>query len=307
MIKYVSFVCLFLVFCKLGISQKYTVEDDQVFVKDSAYYNFRSVNYLGGEIKKINTEFDNIQTQIEALSDESNVKSNSVPIGNLKSELSELRMKIKSLEVRINTDVDKKSKVPSVTTSKALWLPWIGILGIAGFMFYLFNKLKRSLRGYDTDIRNVQKDLLNTTTKSQSKLVNFINDQLGLKFDIEKLQAESNKELSKVNSVDHSLALKLADEITKMESNLSLMDSKVKGHRQLSRGVVRLRDNLAANGYEITELLGIKYSEGMKNSATFIIDESLEKGTQVISNVLKPEILFNGKMIQSAQIEVTQN
>jgi len=45
----------------------------------------------------------------------------------------------------------------------------------------------------------------------------------------------------------------------------------------------------------------------MKNTATFIINEELGKGTNIISNILKPEVLFNGKMIQAAHIEVSQN
>ena len=85
------------------------------------------------------------------------------------------------------------------------------------------------------------------------------------------------------------------------------MDKSVKGHRQLTRGVSRLKDNLAANGYEITNLLGKSYNDGMKISATFIMDDSLEKNTQIISGVIKPQILFNGKLIQAAQIEVSQN
>jgi hypothetical protein len=105
---------------------------------------------------------------------------------------------------------------------------------------------------------------------------------------------------------DHSLALKLADEITLMERNISLMDSSTKGLKQLNRSIGKLKDNLAANGYEIPELLGKPYNEGLKAIITNTIqDENLEKGVELISKIIKPQVNFNDKMIQAAQIEVS--
>jgi uncharacterized membrane-anchored protein YhcB (DUF1043 family) len=105
---------------------------------------------------------------------------------------------------------------------------------------------------------------------------------------------------------DHSLALKLADEITLMERNITLMDSSTKGLKQLNRSIGKLKDNLAANGYEIPELLGKPYNEGLKAIITSTIqDENLEKGVELISKIIKPQVNFNDKMIQAAQIEVS--
>jgi hypothetical protein len=105
---------------------------------------------------------------------------------------------------------------------------------------------------------------------------------------------------------DHSLALKLADEITLMERNISLMDSNTKGLKQLNRSIGKLKDNLAANGYEIPELLGKPYNEGMKATITNTIqDENLEKGVELITKIVKPQVNYKDKMIQAAQIEVS--
>jgi uncharacterized membrane-anchored protein YhcB (DUF1043 family) len=105
---------------------------------------------------------------------------------------------------------------------------------------------------------------------------------------------------------DHSLALKLADEITLMERNISLMDGSTKGLKQLNRSIGKLKDNLAANGYEIPELLGKPYNEGLKAIITSTLqDENLEKGVELITKIIKPQINFNDKMIQAAQIEVS--
>ena len=61
-----------------------------------------------------------------------------------------------------------------------------------------------------------------------------------------------------------------------------------------------------ANGYEIPQLLGKKFNEGMKVIVVNTLpDETLEAGAEVISKVLIPQVNFNDKMIQSAQIVVS--
>lgn len=106
---------------------------------------------------------------------------------------------------------------------------------------------------------------------------------------------------------DHSLALKVADEIVRIELNLSRMDASVKGYKQLAKAVERIKNNFQANGYEIIDMLGKPYNEGMKVVANFVPDETLKEGEQIITGVTKPQINYNGKMIQSAQITVSQN
>lgn len=106
---------------------------------------------------------------------------------------------------------------------------------------------------------------------------------------------------------DHSLVKTLADRITFMEMTLYRMDSSVKGHKQLSKSIAQMKDNLLANGYEIVDMLGREYDEGMKVTANFIEDENIEAGKQIITSIVKPQINYKGVMIQSAQITVSQN
>ena len=109
------------------------------------------------------------------------------------------------------------------------------------------------------------------------------------------------------NKIDHSLALKVADEIVRIELNLSRMDSSVKGYKQLAKAVERIKNNFLANGYEIIDMLGKPYNEGMKVVANFVPDDTLKEGEQIITGITKPQINYNGQMIQSAQITVSQN
>lgn len=129
----------------------------------------------------------------------------------------------------------------------------------------------------------------------------------------DKLLALFNKQLSNTPKVvgnekpDHSLALKVADEIVRIELNMARMDASIKGYKQLAKAVERIKDNFKANGYEIVDMLGKPYNEGMKVTANFVVDEDLEEGKQIITGITKPQINYNGQMIQAAQITVSQN
>lgn len=109
------------------------------------------------------------------------------------------------------------------------------------------------------------------------------------------------------NAQDHSLVLKVADEITRMENNLLRMDPSIKGYKQLMASLKRIKDNLMAYDYELVEMLGKPYNEGMRVNADFVIDEAMEVGTRVITAVTKPQVNYKGEMIQKATITVSQN
>ena len=145
-----------------------------------------------------------------------------------------------------------------------------------------------------------------------------INEQILNKFSAEmtELQAISSslKVLSEKQATndapaeqDHSLIKTLADRITFMEMTLFKMDAKVRGHKQLTKSIAQMKDNLLANGYEIVDMLGKPYNDGMKVTANFVEDEDLEEGKQIITGIIKPQINYKGKMIQAAQITVSQN
>ena len=84
------------------------------------------------------------------------------------------------------------------------------------------------------------------------------------------------------------------------------MDEKTKGLKQLAASVKRIQDNFASNGYELVEMLGKQYSDGMKVTANFILDEDLGENQQIVTRIIKPQVNYKGVMIQSAEIEVSQ-
>lgn len=106
---------------------------------------------------------------------------------------------------------------------------------------------------------------------------------------------------------EQDLIKALADRITFMEMTLCRMDPSVRGYRQLTRSISQMKNNLLANGYEIVDMLGKLYHEGMKVTANFVEDENIEQGQQIITGIIKPQINYQGQMIQAAQITVSQN
>ena len=70
--------------------------------------------------------------------------------------------------------------------------------------------------------------------------------------------------------------------------------------------IQKVKDNLAAEGYEVIELKDKNFHQGMKVIVTSSIpDETLDEGEEVITKVLTPQINKDDKMVQTAQIEVT--
>lgn len=183
----------------------------------------------------------------------------------------------------------------------------LGILGtlaafiIGGLIYMLLgNRIKSSKTDVESQIRSTKASLEEESVKLDNKLVEVLDTQL-------KLQQETIKSKPTIvnEKADHSLALKVADEIIRIQKNLSRMDEKTKGLKQLNSSVKRIQDNFASNGYELVEMIGKEYNEGMKVTANFIPSEELETGKQIISRIIKPQVNFKGEMIQAAQIEVS--
>ena len=174
---------------------------------------------------------------------------------------------------------------------------------IAVSTWWLIRRVKRGSSSID-QIRKVQDTLQNAQARMQEESVKLDNKLLEL---TEQQLKTVSVETDNAISIDHSLALKVADEIVRIELNLSRMDPSIKGYKQLSKAVQRIKDNFQANGYEIVDMLGKPYVAGMKAAVTFVTDEDLSQGQQIITKVIKPQINYRQQMIQAAQIEVSQS
>tara|TARA_B100000787_G_scaffold98168_1_gene72409 strand:+ start:1477 stop:2484 length:1008 start_codon:yes stop_codon:yes gene_type:complete len=119
-------------------------------------------------------------------------------------------------------------------------------------------------------------------------------------------QSSENLEQKSGGKIDHSFAKRVADEIVRITTNLFRMDDTIKGYKQLAASVRKLEQSLNANHYELEDLLNKPYVNGMNLQVNFVVDDTLKEGESIITRVIKPQINYKGKLIQVAQVEVSQ-
>ena len=206
-------------------------------------------------------------------------------LGSVKAAVARNEASLNSEGERINAELSEQSKISYASYIFALLLASVVLVML----------VKRLRVSQDETKNDVQSKIEASRKKMQEQLVD-VDQKLAEALTSTPVSAEGE---------DHSLALKVADEITRIESNLTQMDEGVRGYKQLSRSVSRVKDNLKASGYEVVEMLGKPYDEGMIAEADFTHDPDLEVGQQVVTRVVRPEIRFNGSVIQTARITVS--
>ena len=220
---------------------------------------------------------------------------------NIKTAADEIGVKIDETNSTLGSKADS-SDVKSKTIWGGIILILLAILG--AIVYYLLHK-RINKGNADVNALMEKSDKLNEQILNQFSLE--MAEMQKISASLAAIEKTSGKQGGVSSEPDHSLIKTLADRITFMEMTLFKMDPKVRGYKQLSKSISQMKDNLLANGYELVDMLGKPYNDGMKVTANFIEDEDLEQGTQIITGIIKPQINFNGKMIQSAQITVSQN
>ncbi len=186
-----------------------------------------------------------------------------------------------------------------VEKNRLYWIIATLVTLLLGALMYLFlgKRIKSSQTDVETQIRNTKKSLEEESLKLDGELVKVFQKQLEV---LETAPKETTQQ-----DDDHSLVLKIADRLTAMETNLYRMDPNTRGLNNLKNLVKSTKENFNAKEYEIVEMLGKEYKEGMEVIATFIPSDEIEIGKQIITRVIKPQVNFKGQKIQAAQIEVS--
>jgi chromosome segregation ATPase len=220
---------------------------------------------------------------------------------NIVTNSKELGTKIQETGQKADTQIAQLGS--SVEKNRLYWIiATLATLLLGALIYWLLGKrITSSKTDVETQIRNTKASLEEESVKLDNKLVEVLETQLKLQQVTSKSQPISSNE-----KADHSLALKVADEIIRIQKNLGRMDESTKGLKQLNSSVQRIQDNFASNGYELVDMLGKEYSEGMKATVNFVQDEDFEAGKRIITRIIKPQVNFKGTMIQTAQIEVTE-
>lgn len=293
--------------CKL-MGAKSTTDNDKIKALEEkciVLQNQQTRN--NNELQKLTKKFREYERKVQSV-ENINDKQN-VVIDSLLNACKQLEETQSADRKNVNGMIDKtNSNVQAnqeTLQSRTLMVCIISILLFVVVVVATWRLTKRIKSG-DTSIGEVRKaqDALKIAQEKMQEESIRLDDKLLKLFDRQIANAPQNEGNDKL---DHSLALKVADEIVRIELNMSRMDPSIKGYKQLAKAVERIKDNFKANGYEIVDLLGKPYNEGMKVSANFVVDEDLEEGKQIITGITKPQVNFNGQMIQAAQITVSQN
>ena len=222
---------------------------------------------------------------------------------NIKTTADEIGVKIDET----NTTLGSKADLSDVKT-KTIWgsVLLLIIAIICGVVYFLLHKRidkgTADVNALKEKADKLNEEILDQFTKEMTEMKKISTSLDAL------AKAPATTDTGKSSSEpDHSLIKTLADRITFMEMTLFKMDPKVKGYKQLSKSISQMKDNLLANGYELVEMLGKPYNDGMKAVANFNDDEEIEEGKRIITAIIKPQINYKGQMIQAAQITVSQN
>ena len=257
---------------------------------------------LDDQLNAANTSIQKIEKKLSAATDSINILKDNLANtnNNLESIADNLGVKIQQTSEKANSDLSTLSD--RVSKNTLYWI--IAVLFIALLSVLLFSWLRKQLSkekiGLIDQIKKTSETLRDEQIKLDGQLIKLLDTQMQL------MNAERQTSTAKAEEVDNSLALKVADEIIRIQQNLSSMDSETKGLKQLSASVKRIQANFEGNGYEIVDMLNKPYDAGMKVTANFKPDENLKPNEQIITRIIKPQVNFKGVMIQSAQIEVSQ-
>lgn len=289
----------------------------------SAENNSKDIEILKTEVNSLKNRQKHLESEVGTLS--SKTSDAEKKISDLSSQDKKLRSVVDSLQGVSNAlaaaqrankkelfeSIGKTNELAlsteSVLSSRTLWgscgLVML-LLAIIATIFAFLKKIKLGTTSID-DVRRAQEALQAAQTKMQEESVKLDNQLLAI------VQKQLDASVTSANKTtgepDHSLVVKLADEIARIETNLSKMDKSVRGYKQLVQAKDRMINNVRANGYEIISLLGQEYNDGMQFQTRFVPDESLPEGKRIITGMIKMQVNYNGKMIQPAEIVVSQN
>lgn len=103
---------------------------------------------------------------------------------------------------------------------------------------------------------------------------------------------------------DSPFFLKTGLEIFRMRKRLDKADADTKNLKSIKNSLKRLESEYNDLGYEIVDLTGKPFVEGMTIRARFVPSDELDPGESVITRVIEPQINYNGLLIQPAEVEV---
>ncbi|MCD8290619.1 MAG: hypothetical protein LUC91_03850 [Prevotella sp.] len=288
--------------------------------------SFMSINCCfsqsNNDVSVPKSQFDQLSEEINSLKKKSKAQDKEISMLNeiiLKQQMhiDSLELQVKDNEKNVSSSIDSMNvakqgmniatmRLTSVVNTKfmlAIALALIAIiLALSACIIYRkktkkSNKLVDSFSDNISQLKTMQKSLESKLTDADSKTIELLEKNIEI----------ASKVASQSKEQDHSLAIAVANELTRIQQNLNYMDSSVKGVSQLKNRAKALITTLNSRQYDIPEMLGREYHEGDNIVATMEYNEDLEPGTNRIKRVIKPQVSYMGKLIQAAEVVVEFN
>ena len=231
------------------------------------------------DINKSNLRIDELREIITTVSDSISATANTI------------------ISVKSETDTKISSIYETISKHKLYWAIAIMFILLIVIAVFLFLKLKMIEQSDSLSaVKSTQEKLENEAIKLDEQIIDLIEKQLS----VLELQPQQSKE------IDHSLPIKLGQEIHRMRKRLKAMEES-QGTKVLDKRIESLEEKLNDMGYEIIDLVGRNFDDGMElGKVQFIPDYSLKDGERIITRVIKPQITFNEVIIQPADVEISQ-
>lgn len=251
------------------------------------------------KISKMEERISAVNDVVGELDDKLNSKIDSVS-GNTDKVSAELRQTAQNIGKQLKDEKETlSSSISDVKDSFSMKYILLIASVIVLILLLLFLAKKRS-NNTDKSIKllsDTQKMLEEQSAKIDQQLLEILEKQMSVSAESTKNNAEP----------DHSLPLKVADEIVRIQNNISRMDENDKNVLRLNKALERMKACFTAYGYEIVDMRGQEYTDNMPFEARFIPDDDIEPGKRIITGMDRLMVRYNGNMIQAPILAVRQN
>jgi len=164
---------------------------------------------------------------------------------------------------------------------------------ILGALILGFIKIRKAINSSE---RGLEESL-----KLDTMLSSILENQLRFKRDA-KAQTESDRPEA---DLDHSLPIKVGEEIYRMRLRITHMDENTKGVTALKNSLTRLEDEFNSKGYAIKDFTGQAYIDEMTSIVKgWEPKDEIGPGEQKIIRMIRPQILHNDVVVSPGEIVV---
>ncbi|OGJ89315.1 MAG: hypothetical protein A2268_08300 [Candidatus Raymondbacteria bacterium RifOxyA12_full_50_37] len=255
-----------------------------------------SLNLRSETLKRL---FDSLNTQQDTL--ESFIKQNNMLATIIVESLTEKTLtKLSQLERRAAT---------------YFFAAVIIVLGIFGFIIFKFMNITRKLDA----TAFVMKETITMDTKiceimqNQQRLMDEKRkEKTRLKGHEAVNEPETNPGLEQTRIIpsekDHSLFIRLGEEIFRMRLRIKRIPEDIKGKTALDNALKRLEDELNMQGYAMSDLTDQPYFDEMTVVVKdFVPVDDMPAGQQKVLRMLKPQIKYKDTVISQGEVEVAMS